>query len=169
MYELQLGRGEKGEGTPASQREPGAGGGVALPTPLSLYLLDLPGYGYARASQAQRAGFRRLVAAALERPGLAGVVWLLDIRHDPSRDDQTMQDTLALAGLPVLAALTKGDKLPWGQRLERRAALQRALGLPADQIVVTSARTGDGLAELRAAVAALAAGGSGEKPHAACA
>jgi GTP-binding protein len=119
------------------------------------YLLDLPGYGYARAGKAQRAGFRRLVHGVLRRPGLAGVVWLLDIRHDPSTEDRAMQDTLAAAGVPVLAALTKGDKLPKAQRARRLAALRDALALDPDQVIVTSARTRDGIADLQASVGAL--------------
>jgi GTP-binding protein len=124
----------------------------------SCYLLDLPGYGYARAGKAQRAGFRRLVHGVLHRPGLAGVVWLLDIRHDPSPEDRAMQDTLAAAGVPVLAALTKGDKLPKGQRVRRLAALREALSLDADQVIVTSARSREGIADLQAAVGALGGG-----------
>lgn len=143
-------------------REPEAGSrhgsgatGSPLPAPGSLYLLDLPGYGYARAGKAQRAGFRRLVHGVLRRPGLTGVVWLLDIRHDPSPEDRAMQDTLAAAGVPVLAALTKGDKLPKAQRARRLAALRDALALDPDQVIVTSARTRDGIADLRDSVGAL--------------
>lgn len=121
-----------------------------------LYLLDLPGYGWARASKSQRAAFRRLVTGVLARPRLAGIVWLLDIRHPPSREDRAMHEALAAAGVPVLAALTKGDKLPRGQRLQRRSALQETLQLTDDQVIVTSARTGDGLTELRDTVAQLA-------------
>ena len=123
----------------------------------SLYLLDLPGYGYARAAKGERAGFARLLAGVLERPRLSGVVWLLDIRHDPSTDDAAMQDRLAAAGVPVLATLTKGDKLPRGQRLRRAAALRAVVGLDEDQVIVTSAHTGEGIPDLRDAVAALAA------------
>jgi GTP-binding protein len=55
------------------------------------YLVDLPGYGFARAGKAARAGYRTLLTRYLrERPALAGVVWLLDARHDPSRDDLEM-------------------------------------------------------------------------------
>src|SRR6266540_5486478 len=50
------------------------------------YFLDLPGYGYSRASKADRVSFRRLVDHALRREGLAGVVWLLDLRREPSPD-----------------------------------------------------------------------------------
>ena len=127
------------------------------------YLLDLPGYGYARAGKAQRAGFRRLVHGVLRRPSLAGVVWLLDIRHDPSAEDRAMQDTLAAAGVPVLAALTKGDKLPKGQRARRLTALRDALALDPDQVIVTSARSQEGIADLQAAVGALGGGTPQEK------
>ncbi len=151
-------------------REPGAGSrdasgatGSPLPAPGSRYLLDLPGYGYARAGKAQRAGFRRLVHGVLHRPGLAGVVWLLDIRHDPSPEDRAMQDTLAAAGVPVLAALTKGDKLPKGQRVRRLAALREALSLDADQVIVTSARSREGIADLQAAVGAPGGGSPQEE------
>src|SRR5881409_795902 len=82
----------------------------------SHYFLDLPGYGYARAGKAQRAAFRGLVKHALRRERLRGVVWLLDIRHPLSTDDQAMQDALAEEAQQVLAALTKGDKLSSGKR-----------------------------------------------------
>jgi GTP-binding protein len=119
--------------------------------------LDLPGYGYARASKGERTAFRGLLNHVVKRPRLVGVVWLLDIRRDPSPDDQTMQDTLAAAGTRVLAALTKSDKLPRGQRLARAAALCQALGVDAEQAILTSARTGEGIPELREAVAGLIA------------
>src|SRR5256885_3223891 len=123
--------------------------------PHAFYFLDLPGYGYARASHGRRTGFRRLVARTLDREGLVGAVWLLDLRHDPSVDDRTMQDALAAAGTRVLAALTKSDKLPRGQRLRRADAVRELLGLDADQAIVTSARTGEGVAELREAISEL--------------
>jgi GTP-binding protein len=145
---------EQGGGSRSSERSTGS----LRPAPGSLYLLDLPGYGYARAGKAQRAGFRRLVRGVLRRPGLAGVVWLLDIRRDPSTEDREMQDDLAAAGVPVLAALTKGDKLPKGQRARRQAALRDTLALDADQVIVTSARSAEGVADLRAAVVALGRG-----------
>ena len=119
----------------------------------ALYLLDLPGYGYARASHAERRAFRGLLVHVLERPRLAGVVWLLDIRRDLSSDDLAMQDAFAAAGTPVLAAITKGDKLRRGQRLARAAALRETLRVDTDQLILTSATTGEGIAELRAAVA----------------
>ena len=125
----------------------------------SHYFLDLPGYGYARAGKAQRAAFRGLVKHALRRERLGGVVWLLDIRHPLSADDQAMQDALAGEETQVLAALTKGDKLSSGKRTTRERELRAELGLPEDQVMVTSAKTGDGIADLKEAIAGLIAGG----------
>jgi GTP-binding protein len=122
------------------------------PAPPSFYILDLPGYGYARVSQAERAGYRRLFAAILQRPRLHGVLWLLDLRHEPSADDRDMQDVLAATGARVLAAFTKADKLPRGRRLERERTLRSALALDAEQSILTSARSGEGIGELREAV-----------------
>jgi GTP-binding protein len=92
---------------------------------------------------------------ALRRERLAGVVWLLDLRREPSPDDHAMQDLLAEGGCPVLAALTKADKLPQAQRRSRERELRATLGVPEDQVIVTSARTGEGVAELREAIGAL--------------
>src|SRR5256886_4065309 len=124
----------------------------------SHYLLDLPGYGYARLGKAQRAAFRGLVKHALRRERLRGVVWLLDIRHALSTDDQAMQDALAEEQTQVLAALTKGDKLSSGKRSTRERELREELGLPEDQVTVTSAKTGAGIAALKEAIAGLIAG-----------
>ncbi|HET8650803.1 MAG TPA: ribosome biogenesis GTP-binding protein YihA/YsxC, partial [Gemmatimonadales bacterium] len=76
------------------------------------YLIDLPGYGFARASKSNRLAYRRLIDRSLrERSSLTGVIWLLDIRHDPSADDRAIQELLIESGRPVLVALTKADKL----------------------------------------------------------
>jgi GTP-binding protein len=129
--------------------------GEPTTTSHAFYLLDLPGYGYARASKTERAAFASLLRHVLLRPRLAGIVWLLDIRHDPSSGDRDMQDLLAGARTRVLAAATKSDKLSRTRRVEHALALRQTLGLDDDQLVVTSAQTKEGLDELREAVAAL--------------
>ena len=121
----------------------------------SYYFLDLPGYGYARAGKVQRAAFRGLLKHALRRERLRGVVWLLDIRHPPSADDRAMQDVLVEGETHVLAALTKGDKLSTGERRTREGELREELELPEDQVVVTSAKTGEGISDLNEAIAGL--------------
>ena len=124
----------------------------------SHYFLDLPGYGYARAGKAQRTAFRALVKYALQRERLRGVVWLLDIRHPPSSDDRDMQDVLAEGETHVLAALTKSDKLSTAQRRTRERERRDELELPEDQVVVTSAKTGEGIVDLKEAIAGLISG-----------
>jgi GTP-binding protein len=141
----------------AGSREPGATGSGLL-TPGSHYFLDLPGYGYARASKSERAAFRGLVKHTLQREWLRGVVWLLDIRHAPSDDDWAMQESLAQAETHVLAALTKSDKLSTASRRTRERELRQELELPEDQVVVTSAKTGEGIVELKEAIGGLISG-----------
>lgn len=124
-----------------------------------LYLVDLPGYGFARAGKAARAGYRKLVTGYLRnRSTLSGIVWLLDIRHQPSGDDIDMQSLLAESGRPVLAVLTKADKLTRSDLLVRAGELTQALGLQQDQVAVTSSRTKLGIAELASSIVAAAAG-----------
>jgi GTP-binding protein len=125
----------------------------------ALYLVDLPGYGFARASKSSRAGYRRLILDYLRtRERLSGIVWLLDIRRDPSPEDREMQELLVESGRPVLAAFTKADKLTRSARALRAEELARALDLRPDQIELTSSQTGLGIPELAASVAA--AGGN---------
>jgi len=119
------------------------------------YLVDLPGYGFARAGKTARAGYRQLIDRyLLERPTLAGVVWLLDVRHPPSRDDQEMQDLLARSGKPVLVALTKADKLTRSAQAARIREMAVALGLQPDQIQLTSISSRLGISELAASILA---------------
>lgn len=123
--------------------------------PLPLYLLDLPGYGYSRASQTDRQAFRLLITHALARPRLVGVLWLLDLRREPSSDDRAMQELFAERETRVLAAFTKSDKLPRTELQRRATKLRETLGLDEDQMIVTSAREGTGIEELRESIGRL--------------
>jgi GTP-binding protein len=127
------------------------------------YLIDLPGYGYAKTSKTERARFATLLHDVLtRRETITGVVWLLDIRHDPSAEDRAMGELLAERGLPVLAVLTKGDKLGTSARRAQAGAIAAQLGLAPEQVETTSSKSGLGLAELRATVAAALAGAAEE-------
>lgn len=120
------------------------------------FLVDLPGYGFARVPDAVRESWKRLVESYLsEEEGLRGVVHLVDSRHPPTDLDHQMIDYLARLGLPTLVALTKMDKLG---RQKRKQSLERAareLGLEREQIVPFSAKTGEGREVLLGALDAL--------------
>ena len=117
------------------------------------YLLDLPGYGWSKASQSERAGFRALLETCLrKRDRLVGVVWLLDIRHPPSEDDYTVQQLLIQTERPALAVLTKADKFPRARRLAAAQSRARELGLDLGELLITSSRTGEGMGDLRESV-----------------
>jgi GTP-binding protein len=149
-------------GRPGLARVSGTPGKTTLLNAFRLpgfYLVDLPGYGFARAGKSARAGYRRLVERyLLERPALAGVVWLLDVRHEPSKDDREMQELLVRSGRPVLVALTKGDKLTRSAQGPRTRALAAALGLHEDQIQLTSTTSRLGIAELADSITAAVEG-----------
>ncbi len=113
------------------------------------YLLDLPGYGYAKLSQGERRRLHDLVDDAVRtRPRLRTVIWLLDVRHAPSKDDLAMRELLAGAGRETIVVLTKADKLSQAQRAKaaRDRAAELEVGL--DDVIVTSSPKGTGIAEL---------------------
>ena len=85
------------------------------------------------------------------------MVWLLDIRHPPSAEDRVVQEVLIGSGRPVLAVLTKGDKLTRIQRLKAAAERAVELGLTRDDLLITSAETGEGMADLADSVLAAVA------------
>lgn len=121
-------------------------------------LVDLPGYGYARISKARQAEWRPLIEGYLRSSApLAGVVQLLDVRHDPTGDDHQVLDFLADVGVPTLIVLTKIDKLPRAQVPGRIAAIAEQIGVDAEQCLPFSAHTGAGRDELAEAVVSLLA------------
>lgn len=123
----------------------------------SFYLVDLPGSGYARAPRAVRDAWSVLVRRFLsDSRELRGVVYLVDSRHPPTTGDREFIAYLAETGAPTLIALTKVDKLKARVRkagIARPAALE--LGVSEEQVVESSARTGEGADELLAALEAL--------------
>ena len=125
------------------------------------YCVDLPGYGWARVSRVERRGLATLLRDYITTRDAAGLVWLLDLKREPSVDDLAMVELLDQRSLPVLLTLTKADQVARGQWRERVEAILTALGLPlaAEQCVVTSARTGEGIVALRQAIERLMAGG----------
>lgn len=119
----------------------------------SFVLVDLPGYGYARISKEKKAAWLPLTENYLRHSfQLRGIVLLLDIRRVPSEDDRAMLDFLAELEVPTIVALTKVDKLARSAARERAAELSRVLALAPDQVILFSAPSGEGRAELLEAV-----------------
>ena len=128
-----------------------------------LYLVDLPGYGYARVPKTERRRLRELIEQYLQcRRELAGVVWLMDVRRTPSQDDMDIADKLAEAGIPILLAITKSDKLARQRRADQMRSILEVVQLSQQQAIVTSAVTKEGMDDLKESILALAAeAGSG--------
>jgi GTP-binding protein len=111
----------------------------------SLYLTDLPGYGYARVPEAERRSWEQLVTSYLvDRAPLALCLFLVDVRHEPTDADRTLGKFLDQYGLPYALAATKADKLGRGELNRRVDALRNGLGLTAREVVPVSAETRDG-------------------------
>ncbi|MEX0842855.1 MAG: ribosome biogenesis GTP-binding protein YihA/YsxC [Gemmatimonadota bacterium] len=124
----------------------------------AFFLVDLPGYGFARVPASVRESWKELVEGYLARKdGPQGVVQLIDARHEPTALDLEMMEYLAGLGVPAIVALTKVDKLKWSQRAARIKGLTDHLGVDASQIIPFSSKTGEGREELAEALLALLA------------
>jgi GTP-binding protein len=81
------------------------------------YLVDLPGYGYAKRSQKERLKIQRIIEEyLLKRPQLANVFVLIDIRIDPQANDLSFMEWLGEHEIPFSMVFTKADKLKAGQQ-----------------------------------------------------
>ncbi len=116
-----------------------------------LLLVDLPGYGWARVSKAERGRWKALVEGYLEKRAALGAALLLqDLRRDVSEDETLLLDWLSERDVPALVVLTKTDKLKAMRRAARIEALSKQLD-PAS-VLPTSARTGEGIDPLWRAI-----------------
>jgi GTP-binding protein len=117
--------------------------------PGDFYLVDLPGYGYARVPKELRDRWQPLIHGYLSKSEeLAGVVQLIDLRTGPSPEDLKSVDYLAELGVPVLFALTKADKLGKMEREKAFAKAVKKLGIDPDQAIPFSSPKGTGREEL---------------------
>jgi GTP-binding protein len=116
------------------------------------HLVDLPGYGYAKASGPMRNQWRRMMQEYLRtREQLTAMIQLVDCRHEPSREDCEMVQWLCDERMPFCLVATKMDKLRQGQREPALRTIATALELPADHpFVPYSSHTGEGRKELLA-------------------
>lgn len=92
------------------------------------FLVDLPGYGYASIAKQAREEWADVLGDYLRtRQSLAGIVLLIDIRRGLTELDRRLADWIAPTGIPVMALLTKADKLPYGQRVKAVIAVKKEL------------------------------------------
>ena len=114
----------------------------------SFFLVDLPGYGYAKVGRALKEEWGRELGSYLAtEERLAGVITLVDIRHGPTDLDLGLQEMLLASGRERLVVLTKADKVKRGKRASMQFQVQKQLGLAIPPAVV-SVKTGEGRREL---------------------
>ena len=101
------------------------------------YLVDVPGYGYAKVSQKQREAFGEMIQDYLEtRPNLKGLIILVDARHEPTKDDIAMYDYAQYLNLPILVVCTKMDKIKKSQVNKVLSNLKKHLDLSYENVSV---------------------------------
>ncbi|MBW1721296.1 MAG: YihA family ribosome biogenesis GTP-binding protein [Deltaproteobacteria bacterium] len=115
-----------------------------------LYLVDLPGYGYARVPLRVKASWREMVETYLRgRENLRAVVLILDIRRDPGQEEIQLLQWLDHYRIPSILVLTKADKISRNQAAGRASKVGSALkGLISSHPVIFSARTKEGRGDL---------------------
>lgn len=111
----------------------------------AFYLVDLPGYGYAKVPDEVRRKWGPMMEAYVRsRDTLRAMVVLLDVRRDPSPEDEQLMDALAALEVPMIPVLTKCDKLSNSQVFSRSAQIARALSVPRETFITFSSHTGAG-------------------------
>lgn len=114
------------------------------------FLVDLPGYGFARVPEELKRHWGFLVEGYLRnRPQLRGVVQIVDIRHPPTDLDRQLSEWLRYYRVPAAVAATKADKISRGQGLRQLQVIKKTLRLPEEvPLIMFSAKTGEGRQEL---------------------
>ena len=118
----------------------------------TFYLVDLPGYGYAKVSNADRERWDDLINSYFEAPRHHTLlVQLIDCRHAPSADDLQMLKYLHYHQIPFVVALTKADKLKKSQLAKTQEDFEKVcLPYGCQKVVLTSGENGYGIPELQA-------------------
>ena len=111
--------------------------------------VDLPGYGYAKVPAEVQRRWRPMVETYLtSRSNLKGMVLLLDIRREPSKEDLDLWHWLQTTGTEVITVITKADKLSKNKGYKQMAAIARSLGCKREELIKFSAMTGEGVEEI---------------------
>ncbi|MBC6369636.1 YihA family ribosome biogenesis GTP-binding protein [Lactobacillus kullabergensis] len=103
----------------------------------AFYLVDVPGYGYAKVSQKKREQFGNMIQDYLEtRANLQGLIILVDGRHEPTKNDVAMYNYALYLNIPILVVCTKIDKVKKSQQNQVLAILKQKLDLNHDNVDV---------------------------------
>ena len=115
-----------------------------------IYLVDLPGYGYAKVSKSERDRWGKLMENYFQSSGLLDLgVLIVDARHKPTKDDETMCDFFRASDCPMLVVANKLDKLKKREIEHNLALIRETLDLDdCDILVPFSAEKGDGKEQL---------------------
>ncbi|MBQ5347834.1 MAG: YihA family ribosome biogenesis GTP-binding protein [Ruminococcus sp.] len=115
------------------------------------HLVDLPGYGYAKVSKAEKARWAELVEGYLsDKRNIALIIQIVDIRHKPTRDDYDMLKFLYDSNAPFVIVLTKKDKLKktaYEKRIDE--VMDELEGFEGVELIPFSAVNGDGLDDVK--------------------
>ena len=115
-----------------------------------IYVVDLPGYGYAKASKTEIQKWGNMIESYLQkRQCLVGIILLIDIRHEPGKNDIMMYDWLKHYGYNIIIAATKSDKLNRSQIPKHLSVIKKTLGLSEqDKLIAFSGIAKTGVSEL---------------------
>lgn len=115
-----------------------------------MYLVDLPGYGFAKVPESEKAKWGKMIERYLHKSKqLKAVFLLVDIRHKPSANDQTMYEWIVHQGYRPIIIATKLDKLKRSQVPKCVKEVREGLGLKADDMLIPfSAETKQGREEI---------------------
>ena len=118
------------------------------------YFVDLPGYGYARTSKETREKWGRMIGKYLKTSkALSAIVVLVDMRHEPTKDDMAMIEWVKASEVPLITVLTKQDKLSANEQAKMKKTIREALRLEKDEAVFpVSAEKKTGIRELLDAI-----------------
>ena len=115
-----------------------------------LYLVDLPGYGYAKVSQSVKEKWGKMIERYLKRSRqLRRIFLLVDIRHEPSENDKMMYDWVVQTCFEPIVIATKADKIKRSQIQKQCKIIREVLGMSKEGKLITfSAETKQGLEEI---------------------
>ena len=119
----------------------------------AFHLVDLPGYGFAKVDKGEKLRWGEMMQGYFDQTReLRIVLQLVDIRHDPTRDDIDMVEFLRASGIPFQVVATKSDKISRGSRMKYTAPICRALQVQPWELLPWSSANGDGRENLIAVI-----------------